>query len=233
MSKRVLWGLAAGTLVWAAGCATTPELKPAPAAQAVDSTAAFETEAGVRMVVDGGAWDGVPAELETVVPVKVRIENQSGAPLALRYGKFSLRTPDGTELTAIPPMQIEGTEMAGGVGGVGFGPIAPTYAWRNFYVAPYLDPFYAGLDPWAGPWVADPFLGNTYGSWPVALPTESMVERALPEGVLMGGGEVSGFLYFPDVPEGTERVTFVAELLNPDTGESLGEIQIPFIPKDA
>jgi putative addiction module killer protein len=43
------------------------------------------------------------------------------------------------------------------------------------------------------------YFERNYGQWPRDLPSEEMISEALPEGVIEGGGRVSGFLYFQRV----------------------------------
>lgn len=85
MRRATLAALLALGLV---GCATQqPELKPAPAANAARSEdfAATAALAGVRVTVDGDAWFGEPQSLDSVVPLRVTVENRAGRPLRLRY----------------------------------------------------------------------------------------------------------------------------------------------------
>lgn len=231
MTRWIVTIAAAAAL--AAGCARTPELKPAPSAQGTDQGDAKVSvqQAGVELIVDGGAWDGFPEDLDSVVPVKVTIRNNSGEPLRLRYSEFQLVTDRGQRLQALPPLQIDATEAVG-VGGAGLDPFAPTFTYSGFHVAPHVAPFYTGLDPWAGPFALAPY-GDAYRMWPVELPTSDMIASALPEGVLRPGGSVSGFIFFEDVPDGAERVTFRADLVNAESAEEMGQVQIPFIPEDA
>lgn len=226
------WVLGLAVMV---GCATGPALVPAPAANQVGQAAAAQSSQGVRVVADGGAWRGVPAQLPDLVPVKVSIENRGDRPVLLRFAAFSLVTPAGERLTAIPPLEIEGEAVASGIGGAGLDPWSPLFEHDNFFVAPHARSYYPGIPPWGGIWYP-PVRGTGMSApmvWPLDLPTRSMLEQALPEGVIERGGHVSGFVYFPDVPGGTERIRFEAELLDAETGEAFGRIRIPFIPKNA
>ena len=56
-----------------------------------------------------------------------------------------------------------------------------------------------------------------------------MRERAIPEGVIQPGGQVSGFLYFRRIPQDIERVTLRAELMNGLDGKGFGEVRVPDI----
>jgi hypothetical protein len=61
------------------------------------------------------------------------------------------------------------------------------------------------------------------------LPTEDMLAKGIPEGVLEPEGRISGFLYFEKLPENLDRITFEADLINARTGVTLGTMRIPFV----
>jgi hypothetical protein len=216
-----------------------PELRPGPGTMRADGrNTAVATESGVTFVVDGGAWSGFPRPLETVVPVRVTIHNDSGRPLRIRYPEMALIGPGQARFAALPPFQIRTTEMVSGVGGAGYyDPLVPRFYWRGFVVPSRYHPFYSGyygLDPYWGPWAYDDwYFGRYYTQWPVTLPTRDMLERALPEGVLRPGGRVSGFVYFQNVPDPIDRVVFKADLVDAETGEQFGTIEIPFYAENA
>jgi hypothetical protein len=225
---RMPWVAAA--LVLGTACAVSPRLEPAPSARQVGDTSAFDQAAGVRIVVDGNAWQGFPPQLRTVLPVKVTLENRSEHPVRLRYGEFALRTPQGEHLAALPPLKIDSTEEVRGYGGAGLTPIDPLFSGSGFFVAPGFGPYYPGLTPWPETFASDPiYFDRFHGMWPVELPTQDMIARALPEGVILPGGAVSGFLYFPDLDDEVSEVTFTAELVDAKSGEHLGRLAIPFL----
>jgi len=228
--QKLAW---AGVLCVCVGCATAP-LRPAANAVKVNGRdqAAQAGADGVRVIADGDAWRGEPRDLRAVVPVKVSLENGGEVPLRVRYGDFVLVLPQGIRLAALPPMEIRGTEV---VNSPGYAGISPGFAYRGFWGAPYYRGrgFYRGLSLWSGPFAYDPFYYQSYYQrWPVQLPTGDMLAKALPEGVIQAGGHLSGFLYFQPIPEGNREVSFQAELVNGDTGESFGKVNIPFIARD-
>lgn len=142
-------------------------------------------------------------------------------PLRVRYSEFVLVGPSGERFVALPPFDIEATETE---------PIAaPAYPVRGFSVAPYASPFFPGA-ALADPFAFDPFYYQTY--YPqfrrINLPTEDMVQKALPEGVLDPGGRVEGFLYFEPVNPELAQVFFTADLVNAETGETFGDVRISF-----
>jgi hypothetical protein len=73
------------------------------------------------------------------------------------------------------------------------------------------------------------YYDRYYPVWSVSLPTEDMLEMAIPEGVLEPQGRISGFLYFPRVNPDAERVVFQAALVSARTGEEFGAVEVPFV----
>ncbi len=200
---------------------------PAPTAKTLagNKEVAVSQAAGARIEADGKAWSGEPANLPSAIaPVKVTITNDSGRPLRIRYRDFSLTTASGFTSLALPPMKITGS--------VPSEPVAvttPAFGWSGYRLAPYYSPWYPGFGVWGGPFAWDfPYYTTYYAQWPVSLPTEDMVRRAIPEGVLNNGGRVEGFLYFPQVPQGTDRANLSVTLVDARTGERFGSTTIPF-----
>lgn len=215
-------------VAFAAACAGhKATLKP------VDGAAADAARAeGVQMTVAGGGWTGHPAELEgSLTPLRVDIRNNSGRALRVRFDEIKLISPAGREYAALPPYEIDET-MTDTVDK----PLDPEFAHDRFFVVPYASRhFTPGLRPWNEPFAYDAaYYGPRYAEWPaysrrveVQLPTEDMVSRGLPEGVLEDGGSVSGFVYFQKVPGSLDRVDFRAELVDARTGEEFGTVTVP------
>lgn len=220
-------GIAFVLAIIGAGCAPKTQFVPAPTARTLANKheVAVAQTAGVRMEADGKAWSGEPANLDAAIaPIKVSITNSSGRPLRIRYKDFSLASGVGFTAAALPPMKITGS-----VPGETVAVTSPFYGWSGYRLAPYYWPWYPGHSLWYGPFAWDfPYYTTYYAQWPVALPTEDMVRRAIPEGVLNSGGRVEGFLYFPQVPEGAEQATLSADLIDARTGQQFGTIEIPF-----
>ncbi|WP_257451319.1 hypothetical protein [Archangium lipolyticum] len=239
MRMRAPWLLLAASLL-AAGCVTETKLQPLPSAETTRGGAAVSETQGVRLVADGDAWRGTPSTLERIVtPVQVRIENQSGRPLRIRYEEFTLLGDSRFQYSALSPFELadEGRAAYGGSGpggsggsvrmsvGLGFGWYTgwanpPFYTWRHRGRGIY--------NPWYDPWY-DPFY-RPYAYWdpPEPLPTRDMLREALPEGTLDTGGTITGFLFFQGVSEREGRVTLQARLVDARTGEQFGTLSIPF-----
>jgi hypothetical protein len=65
----------------------------------------------------------------------------------------------------------------------------------------------------------------------VQLPTETMLEQAMSEGVVAPGGETSGFLYFPKPPKTPQEISFSAILVDAHTNHKFGDIVVPLLVK--
>jgi hypothetical protein len=225
--KSAAGGAAILVVALTAGCGNRPSLVPAPTAKTLvgDGKIAVARDAGVQVEADGKAWSGEPSNLESAIaPVKVTLRNNSGRPLRVRYADFTLATVDGFSSAALPPMKISGT-----LPGEPIAVTRPVYGWKGYWLGRYYSPWYPGYGVWGGPFAWDfPYYTTYYARWPVALPTEDMIRKAIPEGVLSSGGSVEGFLYFPQVPEGVERANLVTTLTDARTGQEFGSLTIPF-----
>ncbi|QRN98248.1 hypothetical protein JRI60_04030 [Archangium violaceum] len=244
MRTRAPWLLLAASLL-AAGCVTETKLQPLPTAQTTQAGAAVIEEQGVRLVADGDAWRGTPSSLERIVtPVQVRIENQSGRPLRIRYEVFTLLGSSRFQYSALSPFELA-DESGTAYGGSGYGgsggnvrmSVGMGFGWSSGWAGPPFATGYYGwrhrgggiYNPWYDPWY-DPFYRPYSYYWdpPEPLPTRDMLKQALPEGTLDTGGTITGFLYFQDVSEREGRVTLQARLVDARTGEQFGTLSIPF-----
>jgi hypothetical protein len=94
-----------------AACSLGPELVPGYGATRAPGThTGAVTEAqGVRITIDGSAWQSDPADLgESMTPVLVTIENNGTFPLRIGYPDFSLVGATGFHYAALPPFQAQG-----------------------------------------------------------------------------------------------------------------------------
>jgi len=213
-----------------AGCATT--LEPAPQANRLPGRfeAATAEAAGVRVVAAAEAWRGFPQNLkDEVVPILVTVQNDSRRAISMRYAGFALEAPEGTRFAALPPFHI--TERV-------TEPLPASYApHAGFFVAPYLAGYYPGWPAFHGPFAYDPWYYDRHSLWlrrpppyrVVQLPTQQMIQAALPEGVVQPGGAVSGFLYFEKLRGDPDSVVFTARIVDAGSGEELGIARIPFV----
>jgi len=254
--RRTLMGLLLGSL-GIAGCATTPVLKPAPGdtlAAGKPNTVQADV-AGVVVLIDGNAWNGDPSNLgELFTPVMVTIQNNSGKSVRVSYPDFNLSSSNGFTSAAIPPMKAKGQisradptpsavpvqlavyepEQTGRGALSGRIQLAAFEHERGFHhdrflVAPHFSSFYPGWEAWPYAYPYDPFYYDSlYASWPEKLPTQDMLSKALPEGVVQNNGMVSGFVYFKGVGSQETSVTFVMNIADASNGESIGQVKVPF-----
>ena len=212
-------------------------LTPASGAQQVpgNKNQAISIIDSVEVIADG-RWNGDPAILDYVTPLRITITNRGGKDILILFRNFYLISPQGKHYAAIPPYNIVGSIQAP-VPAAGYAPIYnPDFLFYRFYIAPYFSPIYPGLPIWNYPGVSlsyDPFYdpyyyNNYYPYWPtVPLPTPFMLSQAIPEGVVQSGGSLSGYFYFQTVNPNVKQVTFQADLQ--DVNHNIfGTVSIPF-----
>lgn len=226
-SRRTRPLLRVALLVAVCGCAHNPELEPAASVPDVPGRGEGAAVSVESVVVEARAqaWQGQPIDLEEeVTPLWVRIENRSDRPLRVRYEDFWLQAPDGATYAALPPYNVEG-EVVSSVDDADRFP-------AGFSVAPHASAWYPGLTPYTGPFYYDPMYYDRY-AWSnvrrVELPTRDMLANGLPEGVVQPGTTIDGFLYFQDVPASVSGVTFLFELVDANSQQVFGRVQIPFV----
>lgn len=226
MSTRT--SLALACAIGLAGCS---HLNPAPSANETPGGGAVARANGVQMTARAGAWDGKPGDLQKkLTPMLVTIENNGSVPIRVRYSELMLATPKGMFYKALPPFQIDGSvlqlssDMRPGAS------IVPVYPPNLFDYAPHVARYIANAEAAPGPFETDKPYWERYAKvmTKVDLPTEDMLRRALPEGVLRPGGRVQGFVYFPGVGDDIERVSLRADLMNANTGAMVTTLAIPF-----
>lgn len=223
-------GLAVVMMLVMAGCVPKVQLQPRSDAHSLagDTSAAVAEAAGVRLIADGAAWKGHPGNLERrLTPVEIRLENQSGRTLRVRYEFFDLVGESRFRYAALSPLEMRKAQDAAPTCVAGY---VPSYPWGlSWGWGPYWGMWHRA--PWY-PWGPGPFYGPYYGPPYVRceepLPTEDMVKRELPEGRLENGGTVAGFLYFQGVAHRERQVILQAQLVDATTGERFGVLTIPF-----
>ncbi len=238
--KKLIYLLA--VVFIAVGCASAgSNLEPAvPTTETPNMEDAVVTSVqDVMVTVQADTWPADPGVTEEVTPLQVMIENNSNMPVVVSYSNFAIITPEGEYHAAIPPFEISGRvdqlELA-----QEYEAFDPAFAYEGFAVAPLYDPLY-GLD------IYEPFgfydygyYTNYYDYWEnlddynTPIPTTQMLINAMPEGVVMPGGMIKGFFYFQKVDaDDVDWVRFTAELQNANTGNTFGEISIPYEVVDA
>lgn len=215
---------AAAALLLVACGGADPELRPAATAGVswIDAEVGRASQAGVTVSANPGLASGraVPGEF-LYTPTTVRIENNSGAPLLVRYEQFRLATADGETFEAIPVYALVRDPIA----------TDPLFEYDGFAVAPVYEAWFPGIGVWARPWPATTLAYGAYDYQPFmeVYQDRRLLAEALPEGVIQDGGSLRGVVWFEDLSEEVDRVTFQAELVNADTGAEMGRITIPFV----
>jgi hypothetical protein len=201
-------------------------LVPASTATVVPGAprAAFAIAGGVRCSADVGQAGEVGGDLPRgVVPVKVRVVNQSGSPVGLLQQNFALVGSSGRVYRPLPVLPMGGENHQRPPR------LLPVYASTKFFVAPRLRDAYPTLEPWSAPLNRDEAAyENRRRRWGKDGPSLEVMRMALPEGVLDDGGIISGFLFFESPLDKEDRVAFHADLGSSDGQTSIASIAIPF-----
>lgn len=212
-------GCAAGGLWPAPGVATLPG----------QPRSAVLNASGVELAVAPGQWRGHPYDLDdSVTSIYLVLRNGGSHPLRVEYRNVTLTTGSGFTASALPPYKIEGSTTVTSMEPV----LVPRFRYSHFNYAPYYRSYFPSSGSYlTDPWPGDPFYYDTYyPQWQVSLPTQDMLEQALPEGVLQPAGNVEGFVYFQRVArKAGSTVTLRVKLVDAGTGDLLGDLEAPFV----
>lgn len=185
---------------------------------------------GVEIRTAAPEWPG-PRDITTeVTPVRMTIDNGSDVPLRFRYSEIALVAPGGEEFEAIPPYYVEGTVADEVTAEITTPVSSPAFIYDGFLLAPYYSVAYPGLVVYTDPFAFDPlYYDQHFTYWEqFTLPTETMLQFAIPEGVIQPGGSIEGWIYFEHVDDDLAMVTLEAELVNAETEQTFGEIEVPY-----
>lgn len=223
------------TVLTIGGCASHSQLMPAPGDKEIpgDVESAVSTVGGVHVTLHTQAWRGQQGIVDVVTPLRIVVENSSNQPVRLRYSDFKLIGPKGKVFAALPPYGITGAVEEPHLVQTYPVILEPEFESDDFEVAPYYSAIYPDMPVWSGPFYYDPFYYDEYYTYwqTIQLPTQRMLNQALPDGVIKPGGRVSGFLYFQEVNEDLPTVRFEYELVNASNGNIFGTVTIPFVVK--
>jgi hypothetical protein len=252
MTLRFLHALPAVVLALLSGSCVVPLLVPAGTTvrSGGNRDVAFAEVAGVRAWAHGD-WRGNPGDLPDVLtPVHLTLQNEANRTIRLSFEDCALVGSSGTRYAVLPPFEMstsmsEAPPPPSTIALVDYHPAVPVrppphvhlrvrpppvvpriHVYR-FHVAPPYAHFYFGVPFWTA-WAWNAAYHARYSAmWPRALPTEDMLQQALPEGALDDGGLVSGFLYFQSV-RNEASVSLEVKLHDATTGEALGVLRMPF-----
>lgn len=231
--RRTGWLVPAVLVLSLAACrpARNP-LEPAEGEQvaAAPGDAIKDTVEGVEVSAASNAWSGSPDVLEHVTPLRVTIRNDSGEPVRVHLSEMRLVDPTGKVYAALPLYLVNGQaeiERHVYVPNPGFG-------YDGYFVDGPYGSYYPGIGVYDYGYPYDYYgyydYARYYTYWDtVPLPTQRMVDLAVPEGVVDTGGYVSGFVYFERVdPEASSQATFQLDLVNAQSGNRMGQVDLRF-----
>lgn len=205
---------------------------------AVDRTGAYATEEtpqaqatakGVRVTTRAERWPGASYVHEKVTPLVVSVVNNGPVPVDVRYSQLTLTMPDGERYSALPPFRVTVTSRGPAVD-ASIEPITqPGFEHYGFKVAPYYRLIYPELETYQNVFAYNsPYFSRKYPYWEnTGLPTEEMLQRALPEGVVYPGGRLQGWVFFEKVPETADIAVLHTRFHDSDTGRKFVGMQIP------
>lgn len=177
-------GLLAG-LVLAGGCAG-PTLRPATSA---GTGAVVQEAAGLRISVEAEAWHGRPRSLpEHILPFLVLLKNTGSAPVTIQRTDFLLLDDANRQYVPLTPAEVV-TLLGGRASGVGVSPSVGV----------------SGST--AGSTVFGVGLGIALGGSGAEI--RDVIPQALPEGPILAGAEIKGFIYFPRPAPGYKSLRLV------------------------
>ena len=148
-------------------------------------------------------------------------------PILLTYARLQLVGKDGQPFRALPLFQVSASSTGEPVLIDPFPVMQLYFRTSGFRLAPTYAKVYPGMT------VADKGIGldpTYYGLYETIysgkpLPTTEMRRRGLPEGIIDPGGRVEGFLFFEELPRSAKPAMLRYELVNVQTGESIGTLQ--------
>ena len=164
------------TLALLAACASGPALQPAMTSAPGPVT---QEVPGLQVSVDSRAWQGRPRNLtDRILPFLIQVRNSGTAPLAFVRSDFLLLDETNRQYLPLAP-----TDVVSALGGQPSGTVVSPSV--GVATGSGGTAFGLGLGV---------YLGGPYGA---DSDTRDIIPQALPEGPLVPGAEMRGFLYFP------------------------------------
>ncbi|HEX2957012.1 MAG TPA: hypothetical protein VHO70_09265 [Chitinispirillaceae bacterium] len=215
-------------------CSPKIVLKPASTLQRLTNVqdAVQVNCAGIRIIVEAGAWYGPENDGKEIVPLHITISNNSGFPIFIRYSDFymiGLKT--GNVYRALPPYQFANAVESNAARLPEVFTFKPDFTAEKFGVAHYCSDMYPDLPVWKGMFIYKRlFYEHYYPVWAKKRvhSFEALLQSEIPEGVILDGGFVNGFLYFETFSKAEKKVFFNFGLCEARRGLLLEKISIPF-----
>ncbi|MBI3084430.1 MAG: hypothetical protein HYY88_01650 [candidate division NC10 bacterium] len=174
-----------GGLALFSGCGG-PTLRPATS---VGTGAIVQEAPGLRISVEAEGWHGRPRSLpDHVLPFLVQLKNTGSAQVTIQRTDFVLLDDSNRQYVPLAPSEVV-TLLGGRASGVGVSPSVGV----------------SGST--AGSTVFGVGLGISLGG--SGTDTRDVIPQALPEGPLLAGAEIKGFVYFPRPAVGYKSLRLV------------------------
>jgi len=196
------------------------------------SAAAAEGAAGVEVLVEADAWPEDVVRLDRgVTPIRVTVENHSGADVLVSHDELTLRGRGDRLYAALAP-----EEAAAAMGDRTATIAQPIFGPAGMAGGDGLRPIPAGpgaaasASPRETSFPYNAYYVRGYTVTPQVRRVQA-VARALPEGVVPAGGTVSGFVYFARSVYRERHLMFEARLIKatpaPGDGAALARVRVP------
>lgn len=221
-------------MVISVSCSSKIVLKPENAFQLTASVqdAARVNCAGVSIMVEPGVWYGSENDGKVIVPIRITISNKSGFPILIRYSDFFMvGSQTGNVYRVLPPYYFDNTVESSTIRLPDVSPCKPNFVAEKFGVAFYSSDMYPDLPVWQGVFQYERlFYERYYQIWTKKrLPSgTALIQSEIPEGVILNGGFLNGFLYFETFKKAEKQVVLNFRLCEASRGLMLEKISMPF-----
>ena len=231
-ATAIRYAIALGILVGLllSACAPRPVLGPAPQAEAAPDSAGAVRDEAARVVVTArlDGWRAMPANLaEVAAPVLVEIDNRSERPVRLQLSAFQLIRSDAASFRARSAASIRGSLRDARPTA---SPALPGGSPIGYSITAEAGGFVSGRSADRGGLDYDVMhFGRRFApAREIELPSRDMQQLALGEGVIAAAEKKSGFLYFEPFGPDTRYAVLQMELIDAQTGRSMGTVRLPF-----
>lgn len=228
--QLIIYGLFLSIFFFACGEEEKPDLVPKDGGANILSETETITVDSVKVTVSSDAWTGDPEIKKKVTPLMLSIENENEQPIQVTYDNISLVSEDGDVYHGLPVYDVKGEIENMILADTNALVVESEIDYERFYLYPLYNPIYTDMPLAESEFYEEPgYYKEYYKRWPGDnLPTEEIKNKALPEGILTKGGTLSGFVYFEKVDPDLETVTFKTNLINAETNQVFGTVELPF-----
>jgi predicted small secreted protein len=222
------------SIIFSVSCSSKIVLKPENSFQvpANAQDAVRVNCAGVSIMAEPGVWYGPENDGKQIIPIRITISNKSGFPIYIRYSDFFMvGVTTGNVYRALPPYHFENTVETSAKRIPDISPIEPNFVAEKFGVTFYNSEMYPEFPIWQGVFQYERlFYENYYQVWTKKrLPLrDALIQSEIPEGVLLSGGFLNGFLYFEKIKKTENQVIMNFRLCEANRGLMLEKVYMTF-----